>query len=108
IILQNQGMAWWLRSLHCRLTAKRSWVRFPHGPLLVRGAGPPQTFSVQVGYVSLCGVCMFSQCPQEHQQHTLLSIPDQDGRFTSLGPRALKSCPGGRTIRDGEMQKSKS
>src|SRR4029434_5224777 len=46
--------------------------------------------------------------PQEPQQHTLLSIPDQDGRFTSLGPRALKSCPGGRTIRDGEMQKSNS
>src|SRR4029434_830369 len=32
-------MAWWFKSLHCRLTARRSWVRFPHGPLLVRGAG---------------------------------------------------------------------
>src|SRR4029434_6039754 len=57
---------------------------------------------------------MFSQCPQEPQQHTLLSIPDQDGRFTSLGPRALKKAahcywgPGGRTVRDGKMQKSNS
>ena len=48
---------------------------------------------------------MFSPCSQgvsstknpteKHakEQNTLLSIPDQDGRFTSLGPRALKSCP---------------
>src|SRR4029434_9298835 len=41
----------------------------------------------------LCGVCMFSPCPQGPQHHTLLSIPDQEGRFTSLGPWALKSCP---------------
>ena len=27
------------------------------------------------------------------RKNTLLSVPDQDGRFTSLGPRALKSCP---------------
>src|SRR4029434_5027307 len=41
------------------------------------------------------------------EQNTLLSVLDQDGRVTSLGPRALRSCPllledpGGGTIRDG-------
>src|SRR4029434_4230199 len=56
------------------------------------GAGPPQTSRWAICRAFLCGVCMFSQCPQEPQQHTLLS--DQDGWFTSLGLRALKSCPG--------------
>src|SRR4029434_1811514 len=27
----------WLRCLHCRLTARRSWVRFLHGALLALG-----------------------------------------------------------------------
>src|SRR4029434_2909885 len=64
------------------------------------GAGP-SVLRWAISRAFLCGVRLFSQCPQEPQQHTLLSIPDQDGRFTSLGPRALKSCPGGSTIRDG-------
>src|SRR4029434_8789280 len=29
---------WWLSCLHCRLTARRSWVRCPHGVLLALGA----------------------------------------------------------------------
>ena len=33
----------------CRLAARRSWVRFPHGALLVLGAGSPQAFGAQVG-----------------------------------------------------------
>src|SRR4029434_2924372 len=47
------------------------------------------------------------------EQITLLSVPDQDGRFTSLGPRAPKAAhcswgPGGRTVRGGKMLKSNS
>src|SRR4029434_10598246 len=30
-------VARWLRCLHCRLTARRSWVRFLHGALLTLG-----------------------------------------------------------------------
>src|SRR4029434_1020797 len=30
-------VARWLRCLHCRLSARRSWVRFPHGALLAQG-----------------------------------------------------------------------
>src|SRR4029434_8791814 len=42
----------WLMCLHCRLTARGSWVRFPQGALgWLWGAGPPQTFSAQVGYL---------------------------------------------------------
>src|SRR4029434_7723643 len=65
IILQNQGMAWWLRSLHCRLTARRSWVRFPHGPLLLRGSGPPQTFSAPGPFcvVFACSPCVHKGFP---------------------------------------------
>src|SRR4029434_6100994 len=43
------------------------------------------------------------------EQNTLLSVSDQDGRSTLLGPRAPKAVhcswgPGGRTVRDGKMQ----
>src|SRR4029434_6690701 len=46
----------------------------------------------------LCGVCMFSPCSQgvsstkktcKRTEHSL-SVPDQDRRFISPGPRALK------------------
>src|SRR4029434_9452385 len=107
IILKNQGMAWWLRSLHCRLTARRSYVRFPHGPLLVRGAGPPQTFSAQVGYLpgrsvwSLHVLPVFTrvflhleprQTKHAKEQITLLSVPDQDRHdHLTWSPGAIKA-----------------
>src|SRR4029434_8924843 len=82
------------------------------------GAGPPQTFSAQVGYLPgfLCGVCMFSPCSQGvssnknpnrknmQKQNILLSVRDRDGRFTwSPGAEKLPTAPGcpGRTAQDG-------
>ena len=64
----------------------------------------PSVLRWAISRAFLCGVCMFSPCSQgvsstknpnrkNMQQSTLLSVPNQDGRFTSLGPRALKSCP---------------
>src|SRR4029434_6857103 len=110
-------MAWWLRSLHCRLTARRSWVGFQHGPLLVQGAGPPQTFSVQVGYVSPGPFCVEVACsPRVHKDPNITlsyqSLTKKDGSLHLVRGR-LKAAhcswgPGGRTIRDGEMQKSNS
>src|SRR4029434_1971488 len=62
-----------------------------------------------------CGVCMFSPCSQGvssnknpnrkniQKQNILLSVPDQDGRFTSPGAHCSWG-PGGRTVRDGKMQ----
>ena len=93
-------MARWLRCLHCHLTARRSWVRFPQGSL---GAS---VLRWAISRAFLCGVCMFSPCSQgvsatknpnrknmqKRTEHSL-SVPDQDRQFTSLGPRALKSCP---------------
>src|SRR4029434_2484717 len=86
-------MAWWLRCLHCCLTARRSWVRFPHGPLLVRGAGPPQHLSVQGGYVSSGPFCVEFACsPRVHKNSTLSyqSLTKMDGSL-HLGARRLKA-----------------
>ena len=57
----------WLRCLHCRLTARRSWVWFPHGALLVLGgsralSAPDLSAQVGLSRAFLCGVCMFSPC----------------------------------------------
>src|SRR4029434_3643849 len=81
ILLQNQGMAWWLRSLHCRPTARRSWVRFPHGPLLVRGAGPPGFLPLRTPTEKKC---------KKNRTHSCPSLTKTD---VSLRPWALKSCP---------------
>src|SRR4029434_4220727 len=57
----------WLRCLHCRLTARRSWVRFPHGALLALGGRSSRECTVLRQTISrafLCGVCMFSPCSQ--------------------------------------------
>src|SRR4029434_6542977 len=87
-------MAWWLRCLHYRLTARRSWVRFLHGPLLVRGAGPPQTFSVQGAYVSPGPFCVDFACsPSVHKNPNSMlsyqSLTKMDGSL-HLVPRPLK------------------
>ena len=114
-------MARWLRCLHCRLTARRSWVRFPHGALLALGGRSSPECTVLKWAISrafLCGVCMFSPCSQgvsstknpnrktckKRTEHSCPSLTETDG---SIGPRALRSCPllledpGGGTIRDG-------
>src|SRR4029434_4574929 len=83
----------WVRCLHCRLTARRLWVRFPHGVLLVPGGrfSPGLQYS---GGLSPGPFCVEFACsPRVHkgfpplrsptekhaeEQHTPLSIPDQD------------------------------
>src|SRR4029434_549190 len=98
-------MARWLRCLHCHLTVRRSWVRFPHGVLLALGGRSSPDLQCSGG---LSPSVEFACSPRVHkgfpplrtpteknmqkEQNTLLSDPDQYGRFTSLGPRALKSC----------------
>src|SRR4029434_7905924 len=63
-------MARWLsclHCLHCRLTARRSWVRFLHGALLALGGRTSPDCTVlrwAISWAFLCGVCMFSQCSQ--------------------------------------------
>src|SRR4029434_5337858 len=106
LLYANYIVARWLsclHCLHCRLTARRSWVRFPHGVLLALGGRSSPECTVLKWAISqafLCGVCMFSPCPQgvsstknpnrkKHakQQNTCPSLT-KDGQFTSLGPRA--------------------
>ena len=56
-----------IRCLHCSLTARRSWVRFPHGALLALGGRSSPECTVLKWAISrafLCGVCMFSPCSQ--------------------------------------------
>src|SRR4029434_10399238 len=89
----------WLSCLHCRLTARRSWVRFPHGALLALGGRSSPECTVLRWVISrafLCGVCMFSplRTPTEtHANRTIMSVPDRDGRFT-WSPGAEEGRPG--------------
>src|SRR4029434_10811537 len=60
-------VARWFRCLHCRFTARRSWVRFPYGALLALGGRSSRECTVRRWAISrafLCGVCMFSPCSQ--------------------------------------------
>ena len=108
--------------MHCRLTARRSWVRFPHGALLALGGRSSPECTVLRWAISrafLCGVCMFSPCSQgvsstknpnrknmQKEQNTLRpSLTTTDGS-PHLVPGRLKAAhcswgPGGRTVRDG-------
>src|SRR4029434_7897800 len=55
-------VARWLTCLHCRLTARRSWVRFRHvgseGQVPLR----PSVLRWAICQAFLCGVYMFSPC----------------------------------------------
>src|SRR4029434_3593856 len=76
----------WLRCLHClhcHLTARRSWVRFPHGACWLWGAGPPQSAQCSGG-LSPGPFCVEFACPPlrtptektcKITEH--MSIPDQ-------------------------------
>src|SRR4029434_5650372 len=109
-----------LRCLHCRLTARRSWVRFPHWALLaLRGRSSPDLQCL--AGLSPGPFCVeFACCPrvhkgfpplrtptEKHAKRTECSCPSLTEMDGSLGPRALRSCPllledpGGGTIRDG-------
>src|SRR4029434_1666499 len=103
-------VAWWLSCLHCCLTARRSWVRFPHGALLALGDRSSPECTVLKWAISgafLCGVCMFSPCSQgvssannpnrkKHakEQNTLCrSLTKTDGSSHLVPGRLKKSCP---------------
>src|SRR4029434_4934226 len=103
-LLPPLSVARWLRCLHCRLTARRSWVRFPHGALLALGgrSSPDLQCSGGLSPGPFC-VCMFSPCSQGvssnrktcKQNRTLLSVPNRDGRLTlSPGAEKLPTAPG--------------
>ena len=95
-----------------RLTARRSWfmvqVRFPHGALLALGGRSSPDLQCSGG-LSPGPFCVEFACsPRVHKGFPPLktptektckrtehssSVPDQDRRFTSPGPRALKKLP---------------
>src|SRR4029434_1615948 len=106
-ITLKHSVARWLRCLHCRLTARRPGFDSRMGRCWLWGAGSPQTFSG----LSPRPFCVEFACsPRVHKgfppittptektckrtEHSS-SVPDQDRRFISPGPRALKkkSCP---------------
>src|SRR4029434_2680060 len=75
----------------------------------------PSVLRWAISWAFLCGVCIFSPCSQGvssaknpnrktcKKNRTILSVPDQDGRFTwSPGAEKLPTAPGGRTSRDGK------
>src|SRR4029434_10314492 len=67
-----------LHCLHCRLTAKRSWVRFPHGVLLALGGRfSPECTELRwaISRAFLCGVCMYNS----PLTRTKLSLPGSSG-----------------------------
>ena len=111
-----------MHCLHCRLTARRSWVRFPHGVLLALGGRSCTVLRWATSRAFLCGVCMFSPCSQgvsstknpnrkrtcKRTGHSCPSLTETDGSL-HLVPGRLKAAhcswgPGGRTVRDGKMQ----
>src|SRR4029434_3537314 len=90
----------WLRCLHCCLTARRSWVQFPHGVLLALGGRSPpdlQRYLPRRSVLSPRPFCVEFACsPRVHKgfpplrtltektckkNRTLLSVPDRDGRL---------------------------
>src|SRR4029434_10779065 len=95
----HQTVARWLsclHCLHCSLTARRSWVRFPHWALLALGGRSSPDLQCSGG-LSPGPFCVEFACsPRVHkgfpphrtptQKHAKrsLSCPvlDQDGRFT--------------------------
>ena len=114
------SVARWLRCLHCRLTARRSWVRFPHGALLALGGRSSPDLQCSGG-LSPGPFCVEFACsPRVHKgfppirtptgktcKNRTFSCPSVTETDGSLGPRALRSYPlllegpGGRMVRDG-------
>ena len=110
----------WLSCLHCSLTARRSWVRFPHGALLALGGRSSPECTVLKWAISRPFCVEFACSPrvhkgfpplitptEKHAKRTEQSCPSLTETDGSIGPRALRSCPllledpGGGTIRDG-------
>src|SRR4029434_3512688 len=74
---QDRLMARWLRCLHCRLTARRSWVQFPHGLLLVLG-GRSSTDLQCSGGLSPGPFCVEFACsPSVHKGFPPLRTPTE-------------------------------
>src|SRR4029434_4084516 len=109
-------VARWLRCLHCRLTARRSWVRFPHGALLAlegrsssdlqcSGGLSPGLFCVEFA----CSPHVHRGEPQQKthakEQNTLrrsLTKTDSSPHLVTgrLTPAHCSWGPGGGTVRD--------
>ena len=102
----------------CTAASQQEGHGFDSRMLALRGRSrPPQTFSAQVGYLpglsvwSLLVLPVFTrgflhyepqQTKHAEEQNTLLSIPDQDGRFTwSPGAYKLPTAPGRSWRKDG-------
>src|SRR4029434_6482399 len=58
----------WLRCLHCCLTARRSWVRLPHGALLALGGRSPPDLQCSGGLGISRYLCLEFACsPSVHK-----------------------------------------
>src|SRR4029434_9207966 len=101
------SFARWLSCLHCSLSARRSWVRFPLGALLALGGRSSPDLQCSGG-LSPGPFCVEFACsPRVHKGFPPLkkpqqkktckrtehssSVPDQDRRLISPGPRATSS-----------------
>ena len=70
-------MARWLSCLHCCLTARRSWVRFPHGALLALGGRSPPDLQCSGG-LSTGPFCVEFECsPRVHKGFPPLRTPTE-------------------------------
>src|SRR4029434_3330291 len=97
---------WWLsclHCLHCRLTARRSGVRFPHGALLALGGRSSPECTVLKWAISrafLCGVCMFSPCSQGENMHTPHRPAREIAHLSTEGAPSPNSAPCGNRTQD--------
>src|SRR4029434_4716673 len=68
----------WLKCLHCRLTARRSWVRFPHGALLALGGRSSPECTVLRWAISPGPFCVEFACsPRIHKGFPPLRTPTE-------------------------------
>src|SRR4029434_5461811 len=73
-------MAWWLsclHCLHCRLTARRSWVRFPHGALLALGGRSFPDLQCSGGLSPWAFCVEFACSPRVHKEFPPLRTPTE-------------------------------
>src|SRR4029434_5322768 len=112
-VTRHRLMARWLKCLHCHLTARRSWVRFPHRALLALGGRSSPDLQCS-GVLSPRPFCVEFACsprvhkgfpplrtPTEKHAKKEQNTPDRDGRFNwSPGAEKLPTDPGGSWRRD--------
>src|SRR4029434_9856858 len=75
--LKKKSVARWLSCLHYRLTARRSWVRFPHGALLALGVRSSPDLQCSGG-LSPGPFCVEFECsPRVHKGFPPLRTPTE-------------------------------